>query len=120
MDFSTIFVSYNCILKSKETTVICILSNPKKLKLHFIQINPIKGICQNKSLLSGIHIDTGVMAQLVERLPHNRKVDGSSHGRVIPKTLKMVLAAFLLWRSKNEKGVGKLTTRSYQWTSPPL
>ena len=64
------------------------------------------------------HFD--VMAQLVERLPHNRKVDGSSHGRVIPKTLKMVLVAFLLWRSKNEKGVGNLNTRSYQWTSPPL
>ena len=63
---------------------------------------------------------TGVMAQLVERLPHNRKVDGSSHGRVIPKTLKMVRPAFLFWRSKNEKGVGKLNTRSYQWTSPPL
>ena len=29
-----------------------------------------------------------MIAQLVERLPHNRKVDGSSHGRVIPKTLK--------------------------------
>ena len=61
-----------------------------------------------------------VMAQLVERPPHNRKVDGSSHGRVTPKTLKMVLAALLFWRSKNEKGVGKLNTRSYQWTSPPL
>ena len=35
-----------------------------------------------------IYIYTGVMPQLEERLPHNRKVDGSSHGRVIPKTLK--------------------------------
>ena len=37
---------------------------------------------------------TGVMAQWLERLPHNRKVVGSSPGRVIPKTFKMVLAAF--------------------------
>ena len=26
----------------------------------------------------------------------------------------------LVWRSVNEKGVGKLNTRSYQWTSPPV
>ena len=43
---------------------------------------------------------------VVERLPHNRYVVGSSLGRVIPKTLKMVLTAFSL--------------RSYQWTSPLL
>jgi len=42
---------------------------------------------------------------VLERLHYNRKVAGSSPGRVIPKTLKMVL------------GVGTLSTRSYQWTS---
>ena len=31
---------------------------------------------------------------VVERLPHNRLVVDSSPGRVIPKTLKMVLTAF--------------------------
>ena len=31
---------------------------------------------------------------VVERLPHNRKAVGSSPGRVIPKTLKVVLTAF--------------------------
>ena len=31
---------------------------------------------------------------VVERLPHNRQVMGSSPGRVIPKTLKMVLTGF--------------------------
>ena len=77
-------------------------------------------ITKTRLIALSISAFTGVMAQLVERPPHNRKVDGSSHGRVIPKTLKMVLAAFLFWRSKNEKGVGKLNTRSYQWTSPPL
>ena len=41
------------------------------------------------------HACPGVMAQWLERLPHNRKVVGSSPGRVIPKTLKMVLTAFL-------------------------
>jgi len=30
----------------------------------------------------------------LEHLPHNRKVVGSSPGRVIQKTLRMVLAAF--------------------------
>ena len=39
-------------------------------------------------------ISTGVMAQWLERLPHSRKFGGSSPGRVIPKTLKMVPAAF--------------------------
>ena len=39
-------------------------------------------------------IKTGVMAQWLERLPHNRKVVGSSPGQVIPKTVKMVLVAF--------------------------
>ena len=37
---------------------------------------------------------TGVMGQWLEHLPHNQKVMGSSPGRVIPKTLKMVLTAF--------------------------
>ena len=37
---------------------------------------------------------TGVMAQWLGCLPHNQKVVGSSPGRVIPKTLKMVLTAF--------------------------
>ena len=59
------------------------------------------------------------MAQLVERLPHNRKVDGSSHGRVIPKTLKMVLAAFLFWRSKNEKRSGEVKHAELPVDQPP-
>ncbi len=38
---------------------------------------------------------TGRVAQRLERLPHDREVVGSNPGRVIPKTLKMVPAAFL-------------------------
>ena len=37
---------------------------------------------------------TGVMAQWLEHLPHNRKVMDSRPGPIIPKTLKMVLTAF--------------------------
>ena len=32
--------------------------------------------------------DTGVLAQSVERPPHNREVVGSNPGRVIPKDVK--------------------------------
>ena len=42
----------------------------------------------------GRTLTTGVMAQWLECLPHNWKIMGSSHGQVIPKTLKMVLTAF--------------------------
>ena len=47
-----------------------------------------------------------MMAQWLERLPHNRKVDGSSPGRVILKTLKMVLAAFSSGAQKMRKEWG--------------
>ena len=36
------------------------------------------------------------------------------------KDFKNGTHCFLVWPSINEKGVGKLNTRSYQWTSPPL
>ena len=54
-------------------------------------------ISQGLMGLHNIHYasgSTGVMAQWLECLPHNRKVVGSSPSRVIPKTLKMVLTAF--------------------------
>ena len=49
----------------------------------------------------------GVMAQWLERPPHDRDVAGSNPGRVIPKTLNMVLTAFVSGarHSRMEKGV---------------
>ena len=36
------------------------------------------------------------------------------------KDFKSGTHCLLVWRSMNEKGVGKLNKRSYQWISPPL
>ena len=36
------------------------------------------------------------------------------------KHFKNGTRCLLFWRPINEKGVGKLNTRSYQWTKPPL
>ena len=41
-------------------------------------------------------LDTGTVAQLVEHRLCDQEVAGSVFGQVVPKTLKMVLAALLL------------------------
>ena len=46
------------------------------------------------SFLKSFFIFNRSDAPVVERLPHNRYVVGSSPGRVIPKTSNMVLTAF--------------------------
>ena len=51
---------------------------------------------------------TGVMAQWLERPPHDREVAGSNPGLVIPKTLKMVPTAFLSDARHLKNGVGQV------------
>ena len=65
---------------------------------HIDAIELLYGECRNNV--------TDVMAQWLGRLPHNRKVDGSSSGRVIQKTFKMVLAAFSSGARKMRKEWG--------------
>ena len=57
---------------------------------------------------------TGVLAQLVERPPHNQEVVGSIPGRVIPKDVKrweLLLPCFAF----NNKGIEQRRSGAAQW-----
>ena len=60
------------------------------------------------------------------RMPSGRAFTSQPVGREFEprsshtKDLKNGTHCLLVWRSTYENGVGKLNSRSYQWTSPPL
>ena len=61
---------------------------------------------------------TGVVAQWLERPPHDREVVGSIPSPVIPKTLKNGTHCILARRSASKNGVGKLTCRATSRLTP--
>ena len=79
------------------------------------------GYAEEKNLISrgmnNIHIilcDGPVVTASASQLEGRGFEPRPSH----TKDFKNGTRCLLFWRSINEKGVGKLNTRSYQWTSP--
>ena len=60
-----------------------------------------------------------MLAQSVERPPHNREVVGSIPGRVIPKDVKKVGVAATLFGVQHLKGIEQRRSGAAQWLPGP-